>query len=181
MKKGDVTVLLSHHLKELKLPVFLREYTKIAAQCAKEHGDYSRFLFELAELELIERDSKRKERRVKEATFPIIKTLDTFNFPAIPTLNKSQVIELARCEYIEKKENILVVGNSGTGKTHIATALALIACHEGFRVKFFTAAGLVTALMEARDDKALGRLKKQLSRNSLIVVDELGYIPFSKT
>jgi len=181
MRGGDATVLLSHHLKALKLPVFLREHQKIAAQCAQEKGDYARFLLELAELELIERERKRAERRVKEAAFPVRKTLDDFDFKAIPSLNKTMVMELARNEYIKKLENVLAVGNSGTGKTHLATSLGLIACQEGFKVKFFTAAGLVTALMEARDEKSLRRFKKQLARQDLIIVDEFGYVPFSKT
>jgi DNA replication protein DnaC len=181
MMGGEMGVLLSHHLKTLRLPVFLREYEKVGQRCAKENGGYSRFLLQLAELELIEREQRGAERRVKEASFPVRKTLDSFEFTTLPSLNKQQLLELARCEYMKKYENVLAVGNSGTGKTHIAIALGMIACQEGFRVKFYTAAGLVTTLMEARDGKALGRLKKQLSRQHLVIVDELGYVPFSKT
>ena len=181
MSGGQVSVLLSHHLKVLRLPVFLREYQKVAVQCAREKSDMARFLLELSELELIERDKRGAERRVKEAGFPVIKTLDGFDFKAIPGLNKRLVMELARCEYLLKRENVLAVGNSGTGKTHLAIALGLCACHEGRKVKFFTAAGLVTALTEARDDKALLRFKKQLARKDLVIVDEFGYVPFSKT
>ena len=181
MSGSDVSVLLSHHLKVLRLPVFLREYRKVAAQCAKERHDSSHFLLQLSELELIEREKKGAERRVREAGFPVLKTLDGFDFTAIPSLNKRLVMELARGEYIRKHENVLAVGNSGTGKTHLAIALALAACHEGHRVRFFTAAGLVTALSEARDDKALLRFQKQLARQKLIIVDEFGYVPFSKT
>lgn len=181
MRNGDATVLLSHHLKVLKLPVFLREYQKVGAQCAKGAGNYSRFLLELTELELIERQHKSTERRIKEAAFPIKKTLDSFDFKAIPGLNKSLVMELARNEYIKKLENVLAVGNSGTGKTHLAIALGLLACQEGIKVKFFTAAGLVTALMEARDERSLAKFKKQLARKDLIIVDEFGYVPFCKT
>ena len=177
---GDVSVLLSHHLKALRLPVFLREYVKVSAQCAKAQGDYSRFLFELSELELIERERKGTERRIKEAGFPVNKTLDSFKFTSIPSLNKRLVMELSRCEYIKKRENVLAVGNSGTGKTHIGIALGLSACQEGFKVRFFTAAGLVTAFLEARDEKALGRFKSRLSRTDLVIVDEFGYVPFSK-
>jgi DNA replication protein DnaC len=178
---GETNVLLAHNLKTLKLPVFLREYPKVANQCARENNDYARFLLTLAELELIEREKRGMERRIKEAGFPVRKTLDTFDFTAIPSLNKQLVLELARCEYIKKLENVLAVGNSGTGKTHIAIALGILACCEGCRVKYFTAAALVTTLMEARDDKSLGRLRKQLARYQLVIVDELGYVPFSKT
>lgn len=181
MSRAKISVLLSHHLKSLKLPVFLREYEKVAARCAREKSDYGRFLLQLAELELIEREKRGAQRRIKEAGFPVIKTLDGFEFKAIPSLNKRQVLELARCEYIDRRENILAVGNAGTGKTHIATALGMVACHEGYKVKFFTAAGLVTTLMEAHSEKALLRFKKQLVRRSLVIVDEFGYVPFSKT
>jgi len=98
MSSGDASVLLSHHLKALKLPVFLREYKKVAAQCAKEKRDSARFLLELSELELIEREKRGAERRVREAGFPVLKTLDGFDFTAIPSLNKRLVMELARCE-----------------------------------------------------------------------------------
>lgn len=181
MSNGDVTVLLSHHLKALKLPVFLREYQKVAAQCAREKRGSARFLLELSELELIEREKKGTERRIKQAGFPVMKTLDSFDFKSLPGLNKQLIMELARCEYIKKRKNLLAVGNSGTGKTHIATALGILACREGFKVKFYTAAGLVTTLMEARDDKALLRFKKQSARQDLVIVDEFGYVPFSKT
>ncbi len=181
MSSAQANVLLTHHLKSLKLPVFLREYQKVGAQCAKENKGYERFLLELTELELIEREHRRAERRVKEAGFPVNKSLDSFDFTAIPSLNKSLVRELARNEYIQKLENVLALGNSGTGKTHLAIALGLLACQEGFKVRFFTAAGLVTALMEARDERSLGRFKKQLARQDLVIVDEFGYVPFSKT
>lgn len=181
MSNGDVSLLLSHHLKALKLPVFLREYQKVAAQCAREKSDSARFLMQLSELELIERERKSAARRIKQAGFPVIKTLDSFEFTAIPSLNKRLVLELAGCEYIKKRENVLAVGNSGTGKTHIAMSLGLTACHQGYKVRFFTAAGLVTTLMEARDEKTLLKLKKQLARQDLVIVDEFGYVPFSKT
>jgi len=103
MSGGDVSVLLSHHLKRLKLPVFLREYQKVAASCAREKSGSARFLLELSELELIEREKRGTERRIKEAGFPVRKTLDSFDFKTIPSLNKQIVMELARCEYIKKR------------------------------------------------------------------------------
>jgi DNA replication protein DnaC len=181
MSGSEANILLIHHLKNLKLPVFSREYQKVGAQCANQNKGYERFLLELTELELIEREYKRAQRRIKEAGFPVTKSLDSFDFTAIPGLNKSLVRELARNEYIQKLENVLALGNSGTGKTHIGIALGLLACQEGFKVRFFTAAGLVTAFMEARDERSLGRFKKQLARQDLVIVDEFGYVPFSKT
>jgi DNA replication protein DnaC len=173
--------LLSHHLKALRLPVFLREHEKVGLLCAKEKRDYAQYLLQLSELELIEREKKGTERRIREAGFPVQKTLDSFDFTALASLNKKLVMELSRCEYIRNRENVLLVGNSGTGKTHIAISLGLAACREGCRVSFFTTASLITRLMEARDDKMLLRLRKQISRKHLVIVDEFGYVPFSKT
>src|SRR5262249_52295565 len=124
-------LLLAHHLKALRLPTFLREYDKLAQQCAAEGVDHPRYLLRLAELELIERERRMIERRIKEARFPTVKSLDSFDFTAIPSLNKALVLELARCEYIERRENVIAVGNSGTGKSHIALGLGLAACQKG--------------------------------------------------
>ena len=114
------TLLLEHHLKELKLPSFLREYGKMASQCAAEGVDHSQYLLRLAEVELIDRHRRMVELRIRAARFPAVKSLDTFDFTAIPSVNKALVMELARCEYIQRRENIIAVGNSGTGKTHVA-------------------------------------------------------------
>ena len=157
------TLLLEHHLKELKLPSFLREYGKLAAQCAAEGVDHPQYLLRLAELELIDRHQRMVERRIRAARFPAVKSLDTFDFPAIPSLNKSLVMELARCEYIQRRENIIAVGNSGTGKTHVALGLGLAACQRGMSVGFTTAAALVHEMMEARDERRLLNLQRQLS------------------
>jgi IstB-like ATP binding protein len=136
-------LLLAHHLKALKLPTFLREYDKLARQCAAEGLDHIRFLLRLAELELIDRERRMVERRIKEARFPSVKSLDSFDFAAIPSLNKTLVLELARSEYVTRRENIIAVGNSGTGKTHIGLGLGLAACQKGLSVGFYTAAALV--------------------------------------
>jgi DNA replication protein DnaC len=174
-------LLLSHHLKALRLPTFLREYDKVAQQCAAEGVDHPRYLLRLSELELIEREGRMVERRIKEARFPTVKSLDSFQFTAFPTLNKVLVTELARCEYITRRENIIAVGNSGTGKTHIALGLGLAACQKGLSVGFITASALVNDLLEARDDKRLLRLQKQLASYKLLIIDELGFVPLSKT
>src|SRR5471032_1575623 len=174
-------VLLAHHLKALKLPTFLREYDNSARQCAAEGLDHIRFLLRLAELELIERERRTIERRIKEARFPAVKSLDSFDFTALSSLNKTLVLELARSEYVARRENIIAVGNSGTGKTHIALGLALAACQKGLSVGFTTAAAVVHELIEARDEKRLLRLQRQLAGYKLLIVDELGYVPLSPT
>jgi len=127
-------VLLAYHLKALKLPTFLREYDKVARQCAGEGVDYPRFLLRLAEQELIDRERRMVERRIKAAKFPTVKSLDSFDFAALPSLNKALVMELARCEYVERRENIIALGNSGTGKSHIALGLGLASCQKDCRL-----------------------------------------------
>jgi DNA replication protein DnaC/transposase len=174
-------LLLAHHLKTLRLPTFLREYDKLARQCAAEGADHVRYLVRLAELELIDRERRMVERRIRQARFPAVKSLDAFDFKALPSLNKMLVVELARCEYVERRENIIALGNSGTGKTHIALGLGLAACQKGLSVGFTTAAALVHELMEARDEKRLLRFQKQLAKYSLLIIDELGFVPLSKT
>jgi len=174
-------VLLQHHLKLLRLPTFLREYDKVARQCAAESVDYPRYLLRLTELELLDRERRATERRIHQARFPVVKSLDSFEFLALPALNKTLVLELARCEFLSRRENVLLLGNSGTGKTHIALALGLAACQRGHRVRFTTAAALVHELMEARDEKRLLRLQKLLASSELLIVDELGFVPLSKT
>ena len=156
-------LLLAYHLKTLKLPTFLREYDKLARQCANEGVDHVRYLLRLAELELIDRERRMVERRIKMARFPTVKSLDSFDFKVIPSLNKALVLELARGEYIDRNENVIALGNSGTGKTHIALGLGLAACQKGLSVGFTTAAALVHELIEARDDKQLLRFQKKLA------------------
>jgi DNA replication protein DnaC len=174
-------LLLAHHLKALKLPTFLREYDKLARQCAAEGVDHTRYLLRLTELELIDRERRTVERRIKEAKFPAVKSLDSFDFLALPSLNKALVLELARSEYVARRENIIAVGNSGTGKTHIVLGLGLAACQKGLSVGFITAAALVHELIEARDEKRLLRLQRQFAGYKLLIIDELGYVPLSQT
>jgi DNA replication protein DnaC len=174
-------LLFAHHLKALKLPTFLREYDKLARQCAAEGVDHPRYLLRLAELERIDRERRMVERRIREARFPTVKSLDSFDFTAIPSLNKTLVLKLARGEYIARRENGIAVGNSGTGKTHIALGLGLAACQKGLSVGFTTAAAMVHELIEARDEKRLLRLQRQLATYKLLIIDELGSVPLSTT
>jgi DNA replication protein DnaC len=173
-------VLLHHHLKSLRLPTVAAECEKVAAQAAQDNADHLSYLLRLTELELLEREKRASERRVKAARFPTIKTLETFDFAARPSVNKVLVAELMRCEYIDKKENILLVGNPGTGKSHLATALAAQACAKGYRVRFIRTTELVTAFIEARDERSFLRLKAQFAKLDLLVLDELGYVPATK-
>ena len=173
-KETKSIVLLQHHLKSLKLPTMFSECEKIAGRCATDNVDHLGYLLQLCELELIERERRAAERRLKAARFPTHKTLETFDFKLQPSINKVLVTQLMR------GENILLVGNSGTGKTHLTTALGIAACGQGKRVRFFQVTELITLLMEAREDRERSRLKKHLAKLDLLILDELGYVPASK-
>ena len=180
MSERKATVLLEHHLKQLKLPTILREYTAVAAVCGKENQPFETFLLQLCERELIERQQRATERRIKAAAFPTLKTIESFDFAQQPGINEALVRELLVGEFIDRNENVLLIGNSGTGKTHLAIALGLAACHEGRAVRFFGVTSLVTQLLEAREDRRLERMLKQLGHQDLMILDELGYVPFTK-
>jgi len=168
---GTPQVLLAHHLKQLKLSTVLREYDKVAREFARDGVDHPRYRLRLIELELIDRERRTVEQRIRAARFPAVKSFDTFEFTAIPGLNKLLVLELSRCEYIVRRENIIALGNSGTGKTHVALALGLAACQKVFTVAFTTAAALVSQRLEARD----------LASAKLLIIDELGDVALSPT
>ncbi len=170
-------VLLGNHLKALKLPTFAREYDKVAMESAQDRADYPRYLLRLCELERIDRERRNVERRIRLARFPQTKSFDTFDFAAQPSLNKALVLELMRCEWIERRQNCIALGPSGTGKTHTALGLGLAACQKGYSVAFTTAAAL--ELMEARDERRLRALQKHLNTVKLLIVAELGYVPFT--
>jgi DNA replication protein DnaC len=133
------------------------------------------------ELEQFAVDARRTPKQILTARFPTVKSLDSFDFLALPSLNKMLVLELARSDYVERRENIIAVGNSGTGKSHIALGLGLAACQKGLSVGFITASALIHELLEARDEKRLLRLQRQLAGYKLLIIDELGYVPLSAT
>jgi DNA replication protein DnaC len=173
-------VLVHHHLKALRLPTVAAECERVAQRAAADNVDHLSYLLQLTELELLDREKRAAERRLKAAKFPTLKTLENFDFTARPSVNKMLIAELARCEYIDKRENLLMIGNPGTGKSHLATALAAEACQRGYRVRFYRTTELVTALIEARNEMSFLRLKAQLAKLDLLVLDELGYVPASK-
>lgn len=177
---AQADTLLAHHLKALKLPTFLSEYEKLARQWAAAEGvDRSAYLLRLVEAELSERKRRLVDRRIKQARFPAMKSLDNFDFSAVPSLDKNLVESLAQCDYVTRHENIIAIGDDGTGKTHIATGLGLAACERGLSVGFITAASLMNELLEARDERRLLHLKRRLANYSLLIIDELVYAPLS--
>jgi len=173
-------ILLKHHLEKLRLPTIRREWEAAAVSCAGEGRDYGDYLLQLTERELIEREQRAAQRRIKSAKFPVLKTLDSFDFGSQASINEALVRQLAGGEYIDARENVLIMGNSGTGKTHLATALGFAACAQGKRVRFWSATALVTHLLEMREEHNLKRFFTQVEKHDLIILDELGYVPFSK-
>jgi len=140
-----------------------------------------RYLARLIELELLDREARMIERRIKAAKFPAVKSLESFDFEVIPSLNKKRVLDLTRAEFIARHENVIALGPSGTGKTHIATAIGPAACQRGIKARFATAAAIAHELIEARDEKRVLRLQKMLAGQELLIIDELGFVPLSKS
>jgi DNA replication protein DnaC len=177
----DIDLLrLKEHLQALRLPTIQAGCTKLARECLSEGVDHLGFLLKICELELIERERKAAARRLKAAGLPAIKLISDFDFTAQPTIDRLLVLDLMRCEYLNRKENLLLIGTSGTGKTHVATALAVEACSQGKRVRFYRVTDLVTQLHEAQEERQLSRIRGQLSKLDLLVLDELGYVPMGK-
>jgi DNA replication protein DnaC len=170
---------LESYLKQLRLPSFLAEYQRVATEAARHNQSYEQFLLALAQTEVARRDQNSIERAIRQARFPVLKELADFDFGAIPELPKARVLELAQGGYLAKAESVILLGNVGLGKSHIATGLALAACRQGLRVRFYNAAGLVNELLVAQQEYRLSRFLNQASRQHLIVLDELGFIPFS--
>jgi DNA replication protein DnaC len=173
-------MLLKCHLKTLRLPTMLAEYAKLSREAAEADENYEEYLLRLTDLEVAQRSTNALTARIKAAGFPVLKDLDTYDFSAMPSVPKAKVVELARGEWIEQKFNLCLLGNAGTGKTHLAIALCQAACRAGKRVRFFTAAALVNALEEAQKQYRLEHFLGQLDKLDLLAIDELGYLSFSR-
>lgn len=177
----EANLLLESYLKQLRLPGFLRNYRKFAEDAAQAQLSFDRYLLALAEQEIAQREGNRQVRLIKAARLPVLKELADFDFSCVPSVNKQRVLELAQGGYIRQAEPILLVGNPGLGKTHVATGLAVAACRQGFRVRFYNAAALVNDLLQAEDEHRVPKLLNGALKQNLIVLDELGFIPFSAT
>ena len=177
---AGMKALLIENLKKLKLSTMLRDLESMIRQAKQETLSYEEFLLNLSEAEVQTRQENGRKRRLQEAKFPILKPMETFDFDAAPGLDIRLMKELADCDYAKKSRNIIFVGKSGTGKTHLSTALGMEACKQGIRSRFVTGCGLANELIEARDEKQLGRAVKRYASYGLLIIDELGYIPFSK-
>lgn len=171
--------LLETYLRHLRLPIFLKNYRQVAADAARSNLDYPRFLLSLAEQEVHQREHNLIEKRIKAARFPVLKELADFDFSALPALNKAEILDLTRGEYLQQRETLIFIGNPGLGKTHLAIGISLAACRQKKKVRFWTAASLVNELLQAQDEHRLHRFIAQSLKLDLVVLDELGFIPFS--
>jgi DNA replication protein DnaC len=167
-------------LRQLRLPTVAANYRRFAQEAAQSGQPYEEYLLALLEHEANQRDVNRRKRRIREARFPLLRTLDEFDFAALPSLNRNKVLDLARGEYILQRQNVALVGSIGTGKTHIAIALGLAACEQGRRVRFYTAARLINELLEAQEAHRLSKLETWLMKQELVILDEVGFVPFSQ-
>ena len=175
----ETNLLLESHLKSLRLATFRQQYRQVAEDAAGHNLGYDQYLLALAEQEVAQRHLNSQRQRIKAARFPILKELADFDFSAIPQLNKQRLLDLARGEYIQKAQPIVLVGNPGLGKTHVASGLALQACRQCYRVRFYNAAALVNDLSLAQEQQRLSKFLATALKQNLIVLDELGFIPFS--
>jgi DNA replication protein DnaC len=173
-------MLLETYLKQLRLPTFLQNYAKFSEDATQANLSYERFLLSLTEQEILQREVNREERRIKAARFPVLKELADFDFSCVTSLNKAQVLDLTRGAYLQKNENIILVGNPGLGKTHVSIGLSLAACRQGHKVRFYNAAGLVNDLLQAQEKQLLPRFILTALKHRLIVIDELGFIPLTQ-
>jgi len=175
-----VNARIQNLLKRLRLPTIARHYETLARQAAAQDLSYAHYLLTLLEEESRQREVNRRQRLLRQARFPIPYTLDAYDFTAIPSLPKQKVLELATGAFTTTHENVILVGAIGTGKTHIATALGHALCNQGLKVRFYTAADLINQLLEAHEQRQLSRLQNTLLKQQLVIIDELGFIPFSQ-
>lgn len=167
-------------LRQLKLPTVAANYQRLAQEATSSGQPYAEYLLTLLEQETSQRDVNRRKRRIQDARFPRLHTLDEYDFSLIPDLPQHKILQLARCDFISQAENVLFVGGIGTGKTHLAISIGLAACQVGKHVRFFTAAGLVNTLLEAAEQHRLSRVERLLMKQDLIIIDEVGFVPFSQ-
>jgi DNA replication protein DnaC len=176
----EPNLLLENYLRRLRLPTIARSYTKVAQEAAAGNLPYERYLLALAEQEVLQREQNVCSMRMKHAGFPVMKSLEGFDFSASPGMDKQRILQLGECHWIDQAEAVILVGSPGVGKSHLATALGMEACRRGKRVRYFSAEDLATAILEAKAQMLYGKLQRQLDRTDLVIVDELGYVSLSR-
>ncbi len=172
--------VISEHLRDLKMPGVAKEYESLSRQARDDGWAYEEFLRQILEAEMRSRQERTSARRLQEAHFPDIKTMDQLDWEALEGISRPKLLDLSSCAYLSRAEDVILAGPIGTGKTHIAIALGVEAARRRFRVSFTRAADLVRTLLEARDERLLGRLHRRLERDDLLIVDELGFVPFDR-
>ncbi len=177
---AGMKALLIENLKSLKLSTMIRNLQSHLRQAKQDKLGYDEFLLNLSEVEVQVRKENGRKRRLRDAKFPLLKPLETFDLEAATGLDARLIKELSSCEYVDKSRNVIFMGKSGTGKTHLATGLGMEACKHGVRTRFVTGCALANELIEARDEKILARAVKRCAGYGLLIIDELGYVPFSK-
>ncbi len=176
MTDPDVIAL---YAKQLRLPT-LALYSDVVRQAEEQGWGYEDFLRELLHRELKQREENQRKRRIKQAHFALDKSLDMFDFDVLPNVEEAYVWQLANGEFVERRENIILIGNPGSGKTHLAIGLGRRLCGMGYRVSYYTAANLVTELGEAQQNRQLSKITRSLSKTDLLILDELSYLSFTK-
>lgn len=166
------------YAKQLKTPTFV-DYKKVVRQLSPGDG-YDKFLCELMKLEVLQRQETGQRRRIKKAGFPVLKTLDEFDYDRLEHVSESFVWELAACDFIKNRQNVVMIGNSGSGKSHLSVGIGMKACYYGFNVKFYTAMNLANELAEAVQYHRLSKLEKSLAKLDLIIIDEVSYLTFNR-
>jgi DNA replication protein DnaC len=179
MTQAGQDILVEDVLRRLRLPTMAREYREYARQARETNEDYEAFLLALATREVEQRQANQVQRRLHEARFPLVKTLENTDLKKWPGFDAMRIREYTECQYVGRRENLVLLGKHGTGKTHAATVFGVEACRRGYRVLFTTAAHLANTLMEAREERQLKRYLGKLARYELVIIDEVGYIPFS--
>jgi DNA replication protein DnaC len=173
-------LLLTHHLHELKLGAMLKQYPSLVRQARETGQDYEEFLLTLAETEIRTRSDNRLKRRIRDARFPLLKTFEQYCYESSPDLDRRLIEELKTGKYIQEHRNVIFTGKTGTGKTHLAISLGIEACRQGIRSRFVTGSELVNELVESRSERTLSRAIQRYAKSGLLILDELGYVPFSK-
>jgi len=171
---------LLNDLKELKLPAVSAHWQRVASEAVRKRQSGPEYLAELAHLEVTSRRERRIERLLKDSRVPVMKTLDSFDFGSQPALDRDVVLDLFRCDFVGTRSNVVLVGEVGTGKTHLGIALVVACCQRELRARFLTATELVNTLGEAKAQGRLARKIEHLARFDIVCIDELGYVPFDK-
>jgi len=180
MSDAVLEAVIQGHARQLRTPTLAREYGSVARRAREEGWPYEEYLRELLEAEVRSRQENAARRYLKQAGFPDLKTLDQIDWQALEGVSRPQLLELARCQFIDQAEDVVIAGPIGTGKTHLAIGLGVEATRRRISVAFRKAADLVRELLEARDERTLSRLHRRYQKVPLLIVDELGFVPFKR-